>query len=85
MRCKCNFFQKYAPQCPERPKKFFIFLKSKPLFKSHHCAEPHFLLPCYPPHRLLHIPELKYHLVVLDVVILSGHSWSAHNADVLKG
>ena len=63
----------------------YFFLQCKLLFESHYCGEPHFLLPGYPSQRLLHIPELKYHLVVLDVVILSGHSWSAHNADVLKG
>lgn len=54
------------------------FLQPKPLFESHQSAEPHFLLPGYPPKGLLHVLQLKYHLVVLPVVVSSGHSWSSH-------
>lgn len=34
MLCKANYF--------------LHVLQSKPLFESHHCAEPHFLLSGYP-------------------------------------
>lgn len=60
------------------PWKAYIFLQSKPFFESHYCGETNSLLPGYPPEGLLHVLQLKYHLVVLPVVVSSGHSWSSH-------
>ena len=63
MLCKANYF--------------LHVLQSKPLFESHHCAEPHLLLLGNPSQGLFHIPELKYDFPILLQVILPGHSGSS--------
>lgn len=80
-----QLFSEICPRVPCKANYFLHFLQCKLLFESHNSGEPYLLLLGYPSQRLLHVPELKYDLPVLHQVGFSGHSWSSHSVDVVKG
>lgn len=56
---------------------------AKLFFQPNYCGEPNMVVPGYCPQGLNQVGEFIDSIVVLQEIVILGHSWSSHTTDTL--